>query len=202
MTASRQDGEITFYEELGVPANASPEVIRDAFRLYVRLFHPDHQTDPQLKEVAEIQLRKFNRIYAVLSDQESRRYYDENLDEHYSPPIILANPSRNLNHPGARMAWVVAIIASAGLLLWLASDNTPAAVSRTPEAYVTSAPAANQLAQAAHVAQLQSQLQAVILQRDTAVLELEKLRRVGQVRPGQPQKPALTLTELPTATER
>jgi curved DNA-binding protein CbpA len=194
MTASRQDGEITFYEELGVPANASPEAIRDAFRLYVRLFHPDNQTDPQLKEIAEIQMRKFNRIYAVLSDQESRRRYDEILDEDYSPPIILTNPSRNLTHPGARVAWVTAIIASAGLLLWLASDNTPGAVSRsTPEAIS---------AQTAHVAQLQSDLQAATVERDAAVRELDKLRAVRSIQPGGAPKPALTLTELPTAPER
>ena len=68
MIAARADGEITFYDELGVAPGASPEEIRDAFRLFVRLLHPDQQTDPQLREIAEQQMRKLNRIYTVLSD--------------------------------------------------------------------------------------------------------------------------------------
>jgi curved DNA-binding protein CbpA len=193
MIASRQDGEITFYEELGVPANASSEAIRDAFRLYVRLLHPDHQTDPQLKEIAEIQMRKFNRIYAVLSDPESRQHYDEILDEDYSPPIILTSPAKKLTHLAARLAWVAAIIISAGLLLWLASDNTPAALSRAPEA--------NGTLPGPQVSQLQSDLKALTVERDTAIRELNKLRRI-QLHEGLEPKPAMTLTELPSASER
>ena len=34
-------------------------------------------------------MRKFNRIYAVLSDPERRRSYDEVLDGGFSPPVIL-----------------------------------------------------------------------------------------------------------------
>ena len=58
--------EITYYEELGVASDASSEEIRDAFRALVRLLHPDQQTDEQLKDIAENQMRKLNRIYAVL----------------------------------------------------------------------------------------------------------------------------------------
>jgi DnaJ-class molecular chaperone len=60
--------EITFYDELGVHRTATAEEIRDSFRALVRILHPDHQTDPQLKEMAERQMRKLNRVYAVLSD--------------------------------------------------------------------------------------------------------------------------------------
>ena len=56
-------------EELGVAQNAPPEEIKDSFRALVRILHPDHQTDPQLKEIAERQMRKLNGIYAVLSEK-------------------------------------------------------------------------------------------------------------------------------------
>src|SRR5579863_9104352 len=84
MIASHDDSEITYYDELGVAPTASPEQIRDAFRLFVRLLHPDQQTDPQLKEIAEKQMRKLNRIYDVLSDPEGRRRYDEILNGLYA----------------------------------------------------------------------------------------------------------------------
>ena len=80
MIASHRDGDISYYEELGLTANASPEEIRDAFRLYVRLLHPDQQLDPDLKQAAELQMRKLNRIYDVLSDPQSRKRYDETLE--------------------------------------------------------------------------------------------------------------------------
>ena len=78
-------GEIDYYEELGVERNASQEDIRESFRALVRLLHPDQQRDEQLRSIAETQLRKVNRIYAVLSDPERRRRYDESLDENFLP---------------------------------------------------------------------------------------------------------------------
>src|SRR5580700_977826 len=104
-------GGINFYEELGVAADASPEEIRDAFRSLARLLHPDQQTDNQLKETAERQMRKLNPIYAVLSDPEKRRRYDEDLLEDYSAPIILNGPPpRTLNRAIGKLVWVGAIL--------------------------------------------------------------------------------------------
>ena len=132
MIGSHRTGEITYYEELGVTPDASFEQIRDAFRLFVRLLHPDQQTDPQLKETAEQQMRKLNRIYAVLSDPENRRQYDEILDENY-PPAIIVNPppSPESKRLAALLAWGSAIVVSAVLLIWMALDNsTPDAPNR------------------------------------------------------------------------
>jgi len=229
MIASHDDGEITYYDELGVAPNASPEEIRDAFRLFVRLLHPDQQTDPQLKEIAEKQMRKLNRIHAVLSDPESRRRYDEVLDTDFSPPIILNalnSPSPGLRRFGATLAWIAAILVSAGLLIWLASDNTPGVQSRTadpslvPDATSALIPApsgrpnANQESGAARISQLRADLQAAIVERDAAIQELNKLRGnaenrtrqvaqnggIGSIEGTEP-RPALTMTELPAASK-
>src|SRR5258708_2668158 len=84
--------EITYYDELGVAPDASPEHIRDSFRLLVRLLHPDQQTDQQLKDSAERQMRKLNRIYAVLSDPDRRCRYDDSLEEDRLAPAIVFGP--------------------------------------------------------------------------------------------------------------
>jgi curved DNA-binding protein CbpA len=225
MIAAHDDGEITFYEELGVAPGASPEEIRDAFRLFVRLLHPDQQTDPQLREIAEQQMRKLNRIYAVLSDPESRRSYDEVLDAVFSPPIILdSSPPLEMSRLIARTAWIAAIIVSTGLLVWLAYDSTPgtqirasdpnAAVVTTLASAATSPgkPRVDTDSGTSRIFQLQSELRAAIVERDAALRELNKLRGTPETRTRQGSQagvssplegtepgPALTMTELPTA---
>jgi len=220
MIAAHDDGEITFYEELGVAPSASPEEIRDAFRLFVRLLHPDQQTDPQLREIAEQQMRKLNRIYAVLSDPESRRSYDEVLDGRFSPPVILdSSPSPELRRLIARMAWAAAIVVSAGLLIWLAYDSTPGAQIRASDSNaavattLASAPAspgkpgADRDSDALRIFQLRLELKAAIVERDAAIRELNKFRGTPQPSQsggswpleGTEPRPALTMTELPTA---
>lgn len=223
MIASHDDDEITFYEELGLAPDASPEEIRDAFRLLVRLLHPDQQTDPLLREIAEKQMRKLNRIHAVLSDPASRRSYDEVLG---ALPIILNSPSQHLSRLRGRLAWVAAIVLSAGLLVWLASENTPGVQSRASDLNGTTAttapsasvpalpvtPKAEPVSEALRISRLQSDLSAAIVERDNALRELNKLRGTPETQTRQPSqpgnfrlpegtepRPALTLTELPSA---
>jgi curved DNA-binding protein CbpA len=222
MIASHGGGEITFYEELGIAPNASPEEVRDAFRLFVRLLHPDQQTDPQLKEIAENQMRKLNRVYAVLSDPESRREYDEALEEEHLLPIIVNSPSPGRRVSGATLTWTAAIAVSAGVLIWLlASDNSSPVPTRASEPGSTlitaSAPAspvkpqADRDSDASQVSRLRTDLRAVMAERDAAIAELDKLRGALQIRPRETQQTGgsrllesaepqpLTLTELPAA---
>jgi curved DNA-binding protein CbpA len=70
---------VTYYEELGLTPQASPEEIREAYRTLARLLHPDQYQEEKLKRAAEGQMRRLNRIYAELSDPERRRRYDQSL---------------------------------------------------------------------------------------------------------------------------
>jgi cytoskeletal protein RodZ len=220
MTASHHDGEITFYDELGLTPGASPEQIRDAFRLNVRLLHPDQQTDPQLKEIAEAQMRKLNRIYSVLSDPARRRDYDDMLGEEFGPPLIMSTRLPGLGKLWARLLWGAAIVISAGLLIWLASESAPAVQNRsdsTPAAQIPVSASSSQAVSSAtdvpepppshEVAQLRADLRAALVERDAAVRELAHLRGSStESKPASPlpqdgaeQSPPLTITELPSA---
>lgn len=194
---ARDDGEITYYEELGVAPEATPQEIRDAFRLFVRLMHPDQQTDPQLREMAEKQMRKLNRIYAVLSDPDSRRAYDEMLNR-VRPASLIVNSSRasDFRRLAVKIPWAAAIVVSAAVLIWLAYDATPGTQTRTPDANAVSAnytapvpmaappgkPERHPDSEAAQISQLKSELRTAIVERDAAVHELEKLRGTAENR--------------------
>ncbi len=70
--------ETTFYETLDVPASASADDIRRAFRSLAFLYHPDLAgaggNDPSL-------FLRIREAYEVLIDVEKRRAYDETLRE-------------------------------------------------------------------------------------------------------------------------
>ena len=70
---------MNYYEELGIKADADEEEIRKAHRRLVKLMHPDHQRDQNLKMLAETQMRRLNSIVSVLLDPEEREEYDEEL---------------------------------------------------------------------------------------------------------------------------
>ncbi len=207
-----RSGEINFYEELGVASDATPEEIRDAFRSLARLLHPDQQTDLQLKEIAERQMRKLNPIYAVLSDPERRRRYDEDLLDGYPGPIIIdGGPPRNLHRIAGRLVWGTAILVIGGLLYWLSSDTTPGPQSHTRiENLIDSAPASNSSSGSAdpgqEIARLRASLRTAMAQRDQALSELSAQRgrpasdSASSSTPHQDDRtaPMMAMTELPS----
>lgn len=76
---------MNYYEELGVRQDASERDIRQAYRLLVRVLHPDVQTSDDLRQAAERQLNRLNEVLAVLTNEETRRAYDLELEQGTNP---------------------------------------------------------------------------------------------------------------------
>ncbi len=62
-----------YYAVLGVPRGATLQQIKDAYRELALRFHPDRNKDAG----AEERFKRISEAYAVLSDGEKRRQYDE-----------------------------------------------------------------------------------------------------------------------------
>jgi DnaJ domain len=68
-----------FYEELGVARAASAAEIRKSYKCLTLLLHPDQQQNPEVRALAESQMKRINEIIAILTDPERRRIYDDSL---------------------------------------------------------------------------------------------------------------------------
>jgi len=73
-----------YYEILGIPKDASKDVIKDAYRKLALQYHPDRNKSPG----AEEKFKEISEAYAVLSDDEKRQQYDNlgstGFDQKYS----------------------------------------------------------------------------------------------------------------------
>ncbi len=68
---------MTHYDILGVSKNATQDEIRKAYIKLVKKYHPDlYKGD---KAYAEKKTKEINNSYDILSDEESRRIYDEEI---------------------------------------------------------------------------------------------------------------------------
>lgn len=179
MAASRRPGEITYYEELGVENTASAEEIRDAFRALARILHPDAQTDPQLKAMAERQMRKLNHIHAVLSDPTRRSAYDHSLNSSGNAPIIVFSGSDvNLKKLIVRVALAGCILAGMVLLVWFAVDGSGTPEVRGQEARGMTATRAGDSDDADagdEIAQLRARVRTLETERNSALTQLSRL---------------------------
>ena len=68
-----------YYEVLGVDKNASAADIKKAYRKIAIKFHPDRQGDKSdaEKKEAEEKFKEAAEAYAVLSDDQKRKQYDQ-----------------------------------------------------------------------------------------------------------------------------
>lgn len=111
------------YELLQLPATATPQQLRQAFRLLSKRYHPDTTSLPQAQ--AELAFQRLQKAYAVLSDPTRRRAYDAQRQRPAAAPaiptIIPAAPSRP---DGVRRAlsggeWFALLLLAVALVLSL-----------------------------------------------------------------------------------
>ena len=70
MSSTKKD----YYEVLGVPKDASEDVIRKAYKKLAIKWHPDKHVDD--KKEAEEKFKEISEAYSVLSDPKKKREYD------------------------------------------------------------------------------------------------------------------------------
>lgn len=68
--------DMDYYALLGVDRSSSPEEIARAYRRLAREYHPDLHPD---SGEADVHFKQVNEAYQVLSDQEKRTRYDQQL---------------------------------------------------------------------------------------------------------------------------
>lgn len=105
----------THYEVLGIPATASPDEVRHAYRRLVKTAHPDRAGDPARFEL-------ITEAYAVLSDPTRRAAYDRGLrPPPGAAPAPQAAPAARPaapRHYGRYVALLVAVVVIGGVA-WL-----------------------------------------------------------------------------------
>ncbi len=113
---------MSLYDDLGVRQGATPEEVREHYRVLVRLFHPDQFSDPVLKAAAEGQMRRFNEIAGILTDPEKLRAHEtEALPPIYIQAPQAETPARRV--PWNSLAWGTAAMACAGAIVWVSGHD-------------------------------------------------------------------------------
>ena len=67
-----------YYKILQVDKDASPEIIKVAYKLLVKKNHPDLKEGSE-KQIAEEKIKEINEAYDILSNPEEKAKYDQNL---------------------------------------------------------------------------------------------------------------------------
>lgn len=120
----------THYENLQVLENASPEVIKGAYRFLSQKWHPDKNLENRAE--AERVTCILNEAYAVLSDTQLRKEHDEwirnqrgvnaakDAKKYYSSGSISESKIKlNNSHGFFKRAWLMVLFTVAFLMLFI-----------------------------------------------------------------------------------
>jgi DnaJ-class molecular chaperone len=87
---------MTYYDILEVVPQASPEVIKNAYRALAKKYHPDLQTNENDRQWSEAAFKTITEAYEILSEIERRKNYDlwlniNNSEEAYEKEATFPN---------------------------------------------------------------------------------------------------------------
>lgn len=133
---------MNYYEEFGISPNATADEVRHAHRSLARVLHPDNFQDEHLRDLAELQMKRINAIYAVLSDPDLRRRYDL---EGTRPPVETPPGMVPVAAPPRKLPWVVTGAAlTACVAAWVQPAKERVVVVELPaQSEASPAPVAN-----------------------------------------------------------
>jgi hypothetical protein len=96
----------TYYEMLDVPATASTDEIKRAFRREIAKYHPDkvQHLGVEFQEIAAVRAAELTQAYKTLTDDILRAGYDAQLDAGVSPAVPEATPAEAPSTPAAARA--------------------------------------------------------------------------------------------------
>ena len=132
----QENQALTHYDDLGLPAGASEEEVREAYLNLVRLLHPDLQNAPSLKRFVNFQMKRVSRAYAVLSDRDRRLRYDAELAQGGGEPDTPVALQRRAGRWRARalitIGWLICAFAGVVGIGWYVSQQTVASRDTEP----------------------------------------------------------------------
>ena len=114
-----EDGRMTYYEILEVSSKASPEVIKNAYRILMKKHHPDNFQNEVDKQIAEERIKKIVKAYEILGDEEKKKAYDCELSSSKIYSKSPAKKNQNKSRKPGRHNWLKWAVGIVGLIFTL-----------------------------------------------------------------------------------
>ena len=145
---------MSFYEEFGVPNDASVEEIRLAYKTLARVLHPDNQPDEKLRAVAACQMKRLHEVLDTFLDPQKRRAYDESLSAAAYSNAAMHWASHADNQPSIRSraefglaesplrhwSWILIGCMIFGSGYWYLTARVPATAESVPNGAAVASP--------------------------------------------------------------
>lgn len=103
-----------FYEILGVAENATSDQIKKAYRTLALKYHPDKNEECK-KEEAEVIFKNIQEAYKILSNEESRKMYNEYILDQRRPLLAQNIPDELILLAGVG----ILTVGVAGFIHWM-----------------------------------------------------------------------------------